>query len=165
MELDKVLSIAGKPGLYELKAQSRGGFVAESMLDGKKISVNIRHNVSLLSEIAVYTYSEEVPLREIFQKIYEKEDGGEAINHKESKDKLEAYFAEVLPDYDVDRVYSSDIKKIIQWYNLLVAKGVTNFQKPEETEAESTKESDTDAEQKDSGSKKSTDEKKQDDKA
>src|SRR5690606_13322468 len=165
MELDKVLSISGKPGLYELKAQTRGGFVAESMLDGKKISVNIRHNVSLLSEIAVYTYSEEVPLREIFQKIYEKEDGGEAINHKESKDKLEAYFAEVLPDYDVDRVYSSDIKKIIQWYNLLVAKGVTNFQKPEETEAESTKESDTDAEQKDSGSKKSTDEKKQDDKA
>lgn len=127
MELDKVMSISGKPGLYELKAQTRGGFIAESMLDGKKISVNMRHNVSLLSEIAVYTYTEEVPLREIFQKIKEKEDGGEAISHKESKQKLEEYFSEILPDYDVDRVYISDIKKIIQWYNLLVSKGVTDF--------------------------------------
>lgn len=131
MELDKVLSISGKPGLYELKAQTRGGFVAESMLDGKKISVNIRHNVSLLSEIAVYTYTDEVPLRDIFQKIYEKENGGEAVSHKESKEKLEAYFAEVLPEYDVDRVYISDIKKILQWYNLLVSKGVTKFEKSE----------------------------------
>ncbi len=131
MELDKVLSISGKPGLYELKAQTRGGFVAESMLDGKKISVNIRHNVSLLSEIAVYTYTDEVPLRDIFQKIYDKENGGEAVSHKESKEKLEAYFAEVLPEYDVDRVYISDIKKILQWYNLLVSKGVTKFEKAE----------------------------------
>ena len=131
MELDKVLSISGKPGLYELKAQTRGGFVAESMLDGKKISVNIRHNVSLLSEIAVYTYTDEVPLRDIFQKIYEKENGSEALSHKESKEKLEAYFAEVLPEYDVDRVYISDIKKILQWYNLLVSKGVTTFEKAE----------------------------------
>jgi len=137
MELDKVLSISGKPGLYELKAQTRGGFVAESMLDGKKISVNIRHNVSLLSEIAVYTYSEEVPLREIFQKIFEKEEGKEAISQKESKEKLEAYFAEVLPDYDVERVYISDIKKIIRWYNLLVKKGVTSFEKSEAEESKS----------------------------
>lgn len=129
MELEKVMSISGKPGLYELKAQTRGGFIAESMLDGKKISVNMRHNVSLLSEIAVYTYTEEVPLREIFQKIKEKENGGEAISHKESKQKLESYFSEILPDYDVDRVYISDIKKIIQWYNLLVSKGITEFEK------------------------------------
>lgn len=154
MELDKVLSISGKPGLYELKAQTRGGFVAESMLDGKKISVNIRHNVSLLSEIAVYTYTEEVPLREVFQKIYEKENGGEAISHKESKDKLESYFAEVLPDYDVDRVYISDIKKIMQWFNLLVSKGVTSFEKSE------TKETDTEASE-ENGSEENSSEKKQ----
>jgi hypothetical protein len=139
MELDKVMSISGKPGLYELKAQTRGGFVAESMLDGKKISVNLRHNVSLLSEIAIYTYTEEVPLREVFQKIKEKEDGGEAISHKESKAKLEEYFSEVLPDYDEDRVYVSDIKKIIQWYNLLISKGFTDFSK-KETEASSDEE-------------------------
>lgn len=132
MKLDKVMSISGKPGLYELKAQTRGGFVAESMLDGKKISVNLRHNVSLLSEIAIYTYSEEVPLRDVFQKIKEKENGEQAIDHKESKAKLEEYFREVLPDYDEDRVYVSDIKKIIQWYNLLVSKGITDFSKPEE---------------------------------
>lgn len=132
MKLDKVMSISGKPGLYELKAQTRGGFVAESMLDGKKISVNLRHNVSLLSEIAIYTYTEEVPLREVFQKIKEKENGSEAISHKESKAKLEEYFSEVLPDYDEDRVYSSDIKKIIQWYNLLISKGYDDFSKSDE---------------------------------
>lgn len=138
MELDKILSISGKPGLYELKAQTRGGFIAESMLDGKKISVNLRHNVSLLSEIAVYTYTEEVPLKDIFRKIKEKENGGEAISHKEPKPKLEAYFREVLPEFDEDRVYVSDIKKIIQWYNLLVSKGITEFgeSEPEKSDEE-----------------------------
>lgn len=68
MGLDKVLAISGKPGLYELTAQTRGGFVAKSMLDGKKIAVNMRHNVSVLSEIAIYTYTEEVPLGEVFEK-------------------------------------------------------------------------------------------------
>ena len=140
MELDKVMSISGKPGLYELKAQTRGGFIAESMLDGKKISVNMRHNVSLLSEIAVYTYSEEVPLREIFQKMKAKENGGQAISHKESKAKLEEYFSEVLPDYDEDRVYISDIKKIIQWYNLLISKGITEFGSAEKSESNSDEE-------------------------
>ena len=142
MKLDKVLSISGKPGLYELKAQTRGGFVAESMVDGKKISVNMRHNVSLLSEIAIYTYTEEVPLREVFQKIYDKENGGEAISHKESKAKLEDYFNQVLPDYDEDRVYVSDIKKILQWYNLLVSKGYTDFSKGDETATDETAEAD-----------------------
>lgn len=132
MGLEKVLSISGKPGLYELSAQTRGGFVAKSILDGKKISVNVRHNVSLLSEIAIYTYTEEVPLGTIFQKIYEKENGGQAIDHKASKKELEEYFSEILPEYDEDRVYHSDIKKIIQWYNILVSHGYTDFTKEEE---------------------------------
>ena len=131
MNLEKVLAISGKPGLYELKAQTRGGFVAESLADGKKISVNVRHNVSMLSEIAMYTYTEEVPLREVFQKIAEKEDGKEAISHKESKAKLEGYFKEILPEYDEDRVYASDIKKVFQWYNILVSAGITDFSEPE----------------------------------
>ena len=147
MKLDKVLSISGKPGLYELKAQTRGGFVAESMLDGKKISVNLRHNVSLLSEIAIYTYTEEVPLREVFQRIKEKENGGEAISHKEPKTKLEEYFREVLPEYDEDRVYASDIKKIIQWYNLLISKGITDFSKAEEENPSETVDKKTDEEE------------------
>lgn len=132
MGLEKILSISGKPGLYELTAQTRGGFVAKSIIDGKKMAVNVRNNVSLLSEIAIYTYTAEVPLGEIFQKIYEKEDGGKAIDHKASKRELEAYFSEILPEYDTDRVYHSDIKKIIQWYNLLVSEGYTDFSKGEE---------------------------------
>lgn len=131
MGLEKILSISGKPGLYEMAAQTRGGFIAKSVLDGKKMAVNIRHNVSILSEIAVYTYTEEVPLGEVFTKIKEKEDGGEAISHKAAKPELEAYFSEILPEYDVDRVYISDIKKIIQWYNLLVKNDLTDFSKPE----------------------------------
>ncbi|MAN27195.1 MULTISPECIES: DUF5606 family protein [Mesonia] len=138
MNLEKVLAISGKPGLYELKAQTRGGFVAESLADGKKISVNVRHNVSMLSEIAMYTYTEEVPLREVFQKIAEKEDGKEAISHKESKAKLEGYFKEILPEYDEDRVYASDIKKVFQWYNILVNAGVTDFSEQEAEEKEET---------------------------
>lgn len=141
MGLEKILSISGKPGLYELTAQTRGGFVAKSIVDEKKIAVNVRHNVSLLSEIAIYTYTEEVPLGEIFKKISEKENGGEAIDSKASKKELETYFSEVLPDYDVDRVYQSDIKKIIQWYNLLVKKGFTDFSKGEEKASENSKDS------------------------
>lgn len=133
MSLEKILSISGKPGLYHLKNQTRNGFLAESLLDGKKISVNSRHNVSLLSEIAIYSLTEEVPLRKVFAKIYEKENGGEAINHKVSKDELEEYFFNVMPDYDEDRVYASDIKKVIQWYNLLNKNGYTDFSE-EETE-------------------------------
>lgn len=131
MGLDKILAISGKPGLYELKAQTRTGFLAESLQDGKKLSVSLRHNVSVLSEIAIYTISEEMPLREVFQKIYDKENGGQAVSHKESKDKLESYFTEILPDYDEERVYASDIKKVIQWYNILQAKGLTDFSEPE----------------------------------
>jgi len=110
--------------------------LAESLIDGKKISVNARQNVSLLSEIAIYTLTEELPLREVFSKISEKENGGEAISHKSTRDELEEYFFEVLPDYDEDRVYPSDIKKVLQWYNLLTKKGITDFSdlSSEETE-------------------------------
>jgi hypothetical protein len=140
MSLEKILSIAGKPGLYELKTQTRSGFLAESLLDGKKISVSARQNVSLLSEIAIYTLTEEVPLRVVFTKIQEKENGGEAISHKASKDELEEYFFAVMPDYDEDRVYPSDIKKVVQWYNLLQKQGFTDFSEPEEGAKEEAKE-------------------------
>lgn len=120
MNLDKILSISGKSGLYKIITQTRNGFVVESLLDNKKLSVNIHSNISVLSEIAVYTLTEELPLRDVLKKIRDKEDAKQTtISHKDSKDKLEEYFFEVLPDYDEDRVYASDIKKIVQWYNLL----------------------------------------------
>ena len=132
MSLEKILSIGGKPGLYKLVTQTRTGFVAESLLDGKKITVGLRSNVSILSEIAIYTLEEELPLREVFQKIQVKEKGGKtSIPHKSEKIKLEEYFFEVLPNYDEDRVYASDIKKVIQWYNLLQENGFTDFSEDE----------------------------------
>lgn len=140
MSLEKVLSISGKPGLFLLKSQTRNGFLAESLLDGKTVNVSGRHSVSLLSEIAIYTLTAEVPLREIFQKIFEKEDGKEAISHKESKEKLEEYFFEILPDYDEDRVYPSDIKKVLQWYNMLVKNNLTDFSEPKKKDEEEVKE-------------------------
>lgn len=131
------MSVAGKPGLYKLITQTRTGFVAESLLDGKKISVGLRSNVSVLSEIAIYTLDEELPLREVFIKIQEKEKGEKtSVSHKDEKIKLEEYFFEVLPNYDEDRVYASDIKKIIQWYNILVANDLADFSKEAQKESE-----------------------------
>jgi hypothetical protein len=131
MNLDKILAIAGKPGLYALKVQTRTGFVAESLIDGKKITVGLRSNVSLLSEISIYTNSEEKPLAEVMRNIAEKENEGPAISHKEDNATLLAYFEEVLPEFDRDRVYPSDIKKVLNWYNILQAKGMVSKVAPE----------------------------------
>ena len=130
MNLEKILSISGKPGLYALKVQTRTGFVAESLLDGKKITVGLRSNVSLLSEISMYTHTEEKPLAEVMRNIAIKEDNGPAVSHKEDNAKLIEYFKEILPDYDEDRVYPSDIKKVLNWYNMLQAKGMTSKEAP-----------------------------------
>lgn len=135
MSLDKILSIGGKPGLYKLVTQTRTGFVAESLLDKKRITVGMRSNVSILSEIAIYTLDEELPLREVFSKIQEKEKGGKtSVGHKAEKIELEEYFFEVLPDYDEDRVYTSDIKKVMQWYNILHDNGITDFAEKDTSE-------------------------------
>lgn len=144
MNLEKVLAISGQPGLYALKLQTRTGFVAESLLDGKKITVGLRSNVSLLSEISIYTHTAEKPLAEVMRAIASKEDNGPAISHKEDNAKLIAYFEQVLPDYDEDRVYTSDIKKVLNWYNMLQAKGLVSKEAPEEKKAETTEAEATD---------------------
>ena len=139
MNVEKILAISGKPGLYELKLQTRSGFVAESLLDGKKITVGMRSNVSLLSEISMYTYSEEKPLADIMRAIAVKENEGQAISHKEDNAALIAYFAGIVPDYDQDRVYPSDIKKVINWYNILQAKGLVSKEESKVANAEAIK--------------------------
>ena len=136
MNLEKILSISGKPGLYILKIQTRTGFFAESLLDGKKITVGLRSNVSLLSEISIYTNDAEKSLVEIMRNIATKEDNGPAISHKENNEKLVAYFKEILPDYDADRVYPSDIKKVLNWYNILQEKGMVSKEEPKIDNAE-----------------------------
>ena len=137
MELDKILAISKKPGLFKLITQSRGGFIAESLIDQKRLSVSFSNNVSVLSEIAIYTLNEELPLKDVFLKIFEKEKGQDtSTSPKASKDDLEAYFFSVLPNYDEDRVYPSDIKKVLNWYNLLNKHKLLDFK----TEASSTEE-------------------------
>lgn len=141
MNVEKILAIAGKPGLFELKLQTRSGFLAESLLDGKKITVGLSSNVSLLSEISMYTYTEEKPLVEIMRAIAIKEnEGPTAVSHKEDNAKLIAYFQEILPDYDADRVYASDIKKVLNWYNILQAKGMVSKEEPKVENADAIKE-------------------------
>lgn len=134
MNVDKILSISGKPGLYALKVQTRTGFVAESLIDGKKSTVGMKSNVSLLSEISLYTQTEEKPLADVLRAIAVKENEGPAISHKEDNEKLTAYFETVVPDYDKDRVYASDIKKILNWYNILQAKGLVSKEEPVKAE-------------------------------
>ena len=139
MNLDKILAISGKPGLYALKVQTRTGFVAESLVDGKKITVGLRSNVSLLSEISMYTYSAEKPLAEVMRSIAKKENNGPTPAFKEDKAQLTAYFLEILPDYDQERVYASDIKKVINWYNVLQSKGLVSSEEPIVAEAKTEK--------------------------
>lgn len=142
MSLDKILSVSGKPGLYRMLTQTRTGLVAESLIDGKRITVGMRHNVSLLSEISVFTLQDEMPLREVFLKIQEKEGGGKAsIPPKSSKDELEEYFFSVLPDYDEDRVYPSHISKILKWYNMLIEQEINDFSEAVDGEGEDPTES------------------------
>ena len=139
MSLEKIISVTGKPGLFEIIAQSKGGIIVESMIDKKRFPINAMHNVSVLDNIAIYTYEEEVPLRTVLKTIFEKEEGKESISPKESGKKLMAYFSEVLPNYDDERVYASNIKKVLQWYNLLIQNNFdfSTLIEKEETETES----------------------------
>ena len=124
MEFSKIISVAVKPGLFHAISQKKSGFIVESLIDKKRFPIPSTNNVSLLENIAIYTYEEEVPLLTVFKSMYEKTAGKETISHKESSQRLTAYFPEVLPGYDEERVYTSNIKKVIQWYNLLVTSGV-----------------------------------------
>jgi len=135
MDLKEIMAISGKPGLFQLVAQSKNGIVVESLLDGKRFTAFAHERVSSLEEISVYTDDEELALKEIFKRMHEKHEGGEALDSKSDKKALRAYFEEVVPEHDQERVYTSDIKKMISWYNLLVEKEMLDFTE-EETEAE-----------------------------
>lgn len=123
MEFSKIISVSGKPGLFQVVSQSKNAIIVESLVDKKRIAVNSTQNVSLLENIAIYTYEEDMPLLEVFKAMAEKTNGAKAISHKESGKKLASFFAEVLPNYDDERVYTSNIKKVIQWFNLLIETG------------------------------------------
>jgi hypothetical protein len=135
--LKKILSVSGKSGLFKMVSQGKNMFIAESLIDQKRIPVYPRDKVVSLGDISIYTEGEEVPLVQIFNTIKEKENGKPIDFSPAIKpDELKSYFAEILPDFDRDRVYPSDIKKIMNWYNLLINTGIVDFKKDEEGEEE-----------------------------
>ena len=134
MDLSNILTISGKSGLYKVISQTKSGLVAESLTDGKKIPVFLSDRSSALEDISIFTQTEDVPLKEVLLKIFEKEDGKPCIDPKEDPAKLKDYFESILPDYDQERVYISDIKKVFAWYNLLLSKDMIKPEEPEKEE-------------------------------
>ncbi len=132
MELKDILAISGQPGLYRFIAQSRNGFIVESLIDGKRMNAAASSRISALTEISMFTEGEDIALADVFTKMYEQTEGKPALSAKESADRLREFFAQAVPDYDRERVHASDIKKAIQWFNLLVEAGFTEFKLPEE---------------------------------
>jgi len=140
--LKEILSVTGKPGLFKLISQGKNMLIVESLIDGKRMPAFTKDKVVSLSDIAIFTENEEVPLIQVFEKLRIKENSAVAsIDSKSDNDKLRKFMLEVLPEYDRDRVYPSDIRKLINWYNILINSGFTSFveteevvKEPEETE-------------------------------
>lgn len=137
--LTKILSISGKPGLYKLVSTGKNLNIVESVTDGKRIPVYFSEKVVALSDVSIYTTESDVPLREVFQSIKEKEEGKKvSLGSKSSSSEVFRYFEEVLPSYDADKVYASDVKKIFSWYNILVENDISFEEEANETEEEIT---------------------------
>lgn len=134
--LKTILAISGKSGLYKLVSQGKNMLIVESLADKKRFPAYGNEKIISLGDIAMYTDSDDVPLREVFASMKKKENGAAVVMDlkKASQDDLRAYLAEVLPAFDRDRVHVSDIKKLISWYNLLVANGMTDFEEVADTE-------------------------------
>ena len=144
MDLSKILSIGGKPGLYKVLGQTQNnGIIVESLADKKRFPAYATNKISSLEDISIYTEEEDVPLKDVFQKMYEKHNGEKSIDPNVGGNELRNYFKEILPDFDEDRVYNSDIKKVIKWYNDLLEGGMlADFAKKEETKSEESEKSD-----------------------
>ncbi len=130
--LKGILAISGQPGLFKLVAEAKNSIIVESLINGKRMPAYSTSKVSSLEDIAIFTQTGEVALKEVLRSIYEKENGGEVA--KKEGNGLKEYFKEILPEYDQDRVYTSDMKKVLQWYNLLLEKELLNVNEEEPTE-------------------------------
>jgi len=140
MELKDIMAISGHSGLFKFISQGRHGIIVESLTDGKRNNINASAKVSSLTDIAIFTNDGEIAFRDVLKKIKEAESGGAAINQKSDDKELKKYFEKILPDYDRDRVYTSDIKKVITWYNQLQALNLLDIIEEKETPAEEVKE-------------------------
>ena len=134
MNLEGIINVAGKPGLYKVISKGNKKVIVESFIDGKRSPLYSDNQANMLEEIGIYTYDDTKPLSEIFDNIAKKEKGEQALNHKSSTKQLTIYFREILADYDEERVYISDIKKVIQWYNAMQKKGLIILPKIEKKE-------------------------------
>tara|TARA_B100000902_G_scaffold376843_1_gene408446 strand:+ start:59 stop:496 length:438 start_codon:yes stop_codon:yes gene_type:complete len=124
MNLDKLINITGKKGIYKVISKGKNIVVVESLLDKKRIPLHSSSQANMLEEIGIYTYTDTIPLTDVFKKISKKESYKKTISHKSNKDELLNYFRKILPEYDEEKVYISDIKKILQWYNILLEHGI-----------------------------------------
>lgn len=141
MDLSKILSIAGKPGLYQIINQTRGGVLATSLLDGKKTSIGQTQRVSTLSDISIYTDEGDEPLMNVLQTMYKTSDGKPFDTDIKDDEALRNLMREMLPQHDEERVYTSDIRKVVKWYNLLLKSDLIDLEKaPEEEVAEAAEE-------------------------
>ena len=135
--LKKILSVSGKPGLYKLVSQGKSMLIVEALTDGRRMPVYAREKIISLGDIAIYTDGDEVPLYEVLNSVKAKEEGKAVSSIDASRatpDELRAYMAEVLPNFDRDRVYPTDIKRLLSWYNLLISAGITDFDPQESAE-------------------------------
>jgi hypothetical protein len=137
--LKGILAISGQPGLFKLVAEAKNRIIVESLLTGKRMPASPTAKISSLEDIAVYTKTSDMPLKDVLKKIHEHENGGQAISSKSNDNELKKYFGSIISDYDKDRVYISDIKKIFIWYNILQENNLLDFS--EEEAAETTNES------------------------
>jgi hypothetical protein len=143
MDLTDIITISGKSGLYTIIGQTKNNVIVESIVDGKRFPTFSSNRISALKDISIYTNDGEASLSEIYRKIHEKENGKTCISHNDPIDKVYAYLEDVLPDYDKEQVYTSDIKKLFQWYNILHKANKLKLKednKPTETEDKKTKE-------------------------
>ena len=132
MDLTKILAVSGKPGLYKTLSQTKSGAIVESLIDGKRFPVFAHERISSLEEISIFTETDDVPLKDVFKKINEITEGKPTPDFKGNMNEMSGFFEEVLPDYDKDRVYKSDMKKVISWYNMLLEKELLDFSEEEE---------------------------------
>ena len=131
MNLEGIINVSGKPGLFKVVSQGKNSLIIESLNDGKKRTLHSQANANMLEEIGIYTYDDTKPLSDIIDNIAKKEGGKKTISHKSSTNELTNYFREILNDYDEERVYISDIKKVIQWYNALHSANLIEVPKKE----------------------------------
>jgi hypothetical protein len=119
MNLKDIMAISGEGTLFKFIAQGKNAVIVENLETGRRVSAGATAKVSALEEISIFTTGEDMPLGKVMDKIWEKENGGETMSHKLPENDLKKYFAEIFPEYDHDRVYNSDIKKVLHWYNIL----------------------------------------------